>query len=159
MIGPWGFGAKAGTDRHSEHPLRPRQGNLDCTTTPSFQHYAWRCPFMKIGGPGTDITCGSQRYREIGDLLPTNQRQGCTCFALCHILCPVSAAHTSISRMDSNFTCYPQRYSGNFLTEKRTLLGPYRRPIPRVLGGSKGGGRFLMVEVPLYGFASGLVDE
>ena len=29
-------------------------------------------------------------------------------------------------------------------------LGTYRRPMPRVLGGSKGGGRFLMGEVPLY---------
>jgi len=28
-------------------------------------------------------------------------------------------------------------------------LGPYRRPMPRVLGGSQGGGRFLMSEVPL----------
>ena len=29
-------------------------------------------------------------------------------------------------------------------------LGPYRRPMPRVLGGSEGGGRFLMGEIPLY---------
>jgi len=29
-------------------------------------------------------------------------------------------------------------------------LGPYRRPMPRVLGGSSGGVRFLMSEVPLY---------
>ena len=29
-------------------------------------------------------------------------------------------------------------------------MGPYRRPIPRVLGGSKGGGRFLISEAPLY---------
>ena len=36
------------------------------------------------------------------------------------------------------------------LTKKRTRLGPYRRPMPRVLGVSKGGGRFLMGEVPLY---------
>ena len=34
--------------------------------------------------------------------------------------------------------------------KKRTPLGPYRRPLPRVLGGSYGGGRFLMSEVLLY---------
>ena len=32
----------------------------------------------------------------------------------------------------------------------RNPLGTYRRPMPRVLGGSWGGGRFLMGEVPLY---------
>ena len=42
--------------------------------------------------------------REIGDLLPNNQRQRRTCYALCDILYPVSAAHTSIFRMDSNST-------------------------------------------------------
>jgi len=44
--------------------------------------------------------------REIGNLLPNNQRQRRTCYALCHILYPVSAAHTSIFRMDSNSTSY-----------------------------------------------------
>ena len=33
---------------------------------------------------------------------------------------------------------------------KRTPLGPYRRPMPSVLGGSSGDGRFLTGEVPLY---------
>ena len=41
-------------------------------------------------------------------------------------------------------------YRGTSLTRKRTPLGPYRRPRPRVLGGSLGGERFLMGEVPLY---------
>jgi hypothetical protein len=41
------------------------------------------------------------------------------------------------------------RYRGTSLVRKRTPLGPYRRSIPRVLGGSYGGGRFLMSEVPL----------
>ena len=36
------------------------------------------------------------------------------------------------------------------LIRKRTPLGLYRRPMLRVLGGSEGGGRFLMGEVPLY---------
>jgi len=46
----------------------------------------------------------SMHYREIGNLLPNNRRQRRTCYALCHILYPVSAAHTSIFRMDSNST-------------------------------------------------------
>ena len=41
-------------------------------------------------------------------------------------------------------------YRGTLLIRNRTLLGPYRRPMPRVLGGSWGGGRFIMGEVPLY---------
>jgi len=40
---------------------------------------------------------------------------------------------------------------GTSLERKRTPLGPYRRPMPRVLGGSWGGGRVLLGEVPLYG--------
>ena len=42
------------------------------------------------------------------------------------------------------------RYRGTSLERKRNPLGPYRRPMPRVLGVSKGGGRVLMGEVPLY---------
>ena len=42
------------------------------------------------------------------------------------------------------------RYRGTSLIRKRLPLGPYRRPTPRVLWGSQGGGRFLMGEVPLY---------
>ena len=45
-------------------------------------------------------------YREIGNSLPNNQRQRRTCYALCLMLYPVSAAHTSIFRMDLNFTSY-----------------------------------------------------
>ena len=46
--------------------------------------------------------------REIGKLLPNNRRQRRTCYALCHILYPVSATHTSIFRMDSNSTSYTE---------------------------------------------------
>ena len=44
--------------------------------------------------------------RDIGNLLPNNQRQRRTCYALCHILYPVSATHTGIFRMDSNSNSY-----------------------------------------------------
>ena len=44
----------------------------------------------------------------------------------------------------------PLDYRGTSLTTKRTPLGPYRRPMPRVLEMSWGGGRFLVGEVPLY---------
>ena len=41
-------------------------------------------------------------------------------------------------------------YRGTSLTRKRTPLGPYREPMPRVLGGSLGGWSFLTGEVPLH---------
>ena len=44
--------------------------------------------------------------QEIGTLLPNNRRQRRTCYALCHILYPVPAAHMSNFRMDSNSTSY-----------------------------------------------------
>ena len=47
-----------------------------------------------------------KELREIGNLSPNNRRQRRTCYALCHTLYPVSAAHTSIFRMDSNSTSY-----------------------------------------------------
>ena len=40
--------------------------------------------------------------REIGNRLPSNQRQCRTFYALCHILYPLSAAHVTIFQMDSN---------------------------------------------------------
>ena len=48
--------------------------------------------------------------------------------------------------MDSVRTTHGAPRLGN-----RTPLGPYRRPMPRVLGGSQGGGHFLMGEVPPCG--------
>ena len=42
-------------------------------------------------------------------------------------------------------------YRGTSL-KTRTPLGPYCRPVPRVLGESHGNGRFRMGEVPLYFF-------
>ena len=41
-------------------------------------------------------------------------------------------------------------YRSTLLVKKGISQRPYRRPVPRVLGGSKGGGHFLMGEVPLY---------
>ena len=45
-------------------------------------------------------------------------------------------------------------YRGDSLIRKRPPPGLYRRPAPRVLGGSLGGGLFLMGEVSLQGFGS-----
>ena len=69
---------------------------------------------------------------ENGNLLPNNQRQRRTCYALCHILYPVSAARTSIFRMDSNFTSY----NTSFETSRAPLQGylTYNKtPPPRSL--------------------------
>ena len=53
-----------------------------------------------------DVSPQVRNHEEIGNLLPNNQRQRRTCYAVCHILYTVSAAHTSIFRMDSNSTFY-----------------------------------------------------
>jgi len=80
---------------------------------------------------------------------------------------PENKVHTSVCRVDLTKSrtahttrfggpssvlafCVGLRYRGTTLNRKRTPLGPYRRPMPRVLGGSYGGGCFLMGEVPLY---------
>ena len=55
---------------------------------------------------GALFRAGGACSREIGNLLPNNQHQRRTCYASCHILYPVSAAHTSIFQMDSNSTSY-----------------------------------------------------
>ena len=47
-------------------------------------------------------------YGEIGIFVPNTQRQRRACYALCHILYPVSAARMSIFRMNSNSTSYVQ---------------------------------------------------
>ena len=51
---------------------------------------------------------------------------------------------------DITTTAAMHAYRGTSLMRKRTPLGPYRRPMPGVLGGSYEGGRFFMGEVPLY---------
>jgi len=45
-------------------------------------------------------------------------------------------------------------YRGTSFIRKQPLVGHYRRHMPRVLGGSLGGERFLMGEVPLYGHST-----
>jgi len=43
-----------------------------------------------------------------------------------------------------------ERYRDTSLVRKRKPLGPCSRPVPRVMGGSWGGGRLLISEVPMY---------
>ena len=59
-------------------------------------------------------------------------------------LAPGGDHHDAVERRDAILL-----YRGTSLTRKRTPLRPYRTPMPRVLGGSKGGGRSLVGEVPL----------
>ena len=47
------------------------------------------------------------------------------------------------------FTYIVMLYRGTLLIRKRSPLGPYRRPMPRVLGRSWGGKRVHMREVSL----------
>ena len=60
-----------------------------------------------------------------------------TAVPACLTLAPTTLAFSSAHR-------------GASLIRKRTLLGPYRSPVPGVLGGSYRGVRFLMSGVSLY---------
>ena len=57
--------------------------------------------------------------------------------------------HRGISLISSKTKTRGKWYTG-VPQRKHPSLGPYRRPTPRVLRGSYGGGRFLMGEVPWY---------
>ena len=59
----------------------------------------------------------------------------------------LTGTHRRCSYEDKS-RCSPHRATS--LMRKRIPLGPYRKPVPRVIGGSQGVGRFLMGEVPLY---------
>ena len=75
---------------------------------------------------------------EIGDLSPKNQRQRRACYALCHILYPVSAAHVSIFRapIPGEVSVLLWAVQGN--------LAHNKTPPPSTLpqADSQGGGRF-----------------
>ena len=62
----------------------------------------------------------------------------------------VTRAETRVSLTIRRVLKVAMPIQGSSLLRKRPPLGPYRRPMPRVLGGFQGGGRFLMSEVPLY---------
>ena len=70
------------------------------------------------------------RGREIGNLLPNNRHQRRTCYALCHILYPVSAALASFFRMDSISTSL---HRGTSLRRTQALSGSYSRTLTRAL--------------------------
>ena len=53
-------------------------------------------------------------------------------------------AHVRVLRHDMYM------YRVTSLIRKCNPLGPYRRTMPKVIGGFQGGGRFLGSEVPLY---------
>ena len=69
----------------------------------------YRCEADEVECDHCLADCGSVRplpCEEIGFSLPNNQSQRRACYALCHMLYPVLAAHTSISWVDSNTTSY-----------------------------------------------------
>ena len=49
-------------------------------------------------------------------------------------------------------------YRGTSLVKNGTPLGPYRRPVPRALGGSQGDGRIVVGEVHLNWSTRGRFD-
>ncbi|KAJ1480880.1 hypothetical protein T484DRAFT_1955699, partial [Baffinella frigidus] len=50
-------------------------------------------------------------------------RQRRTCYALCHLLYPVSAAHTSIFRMDSNSNSLDTRHQPDHKVQRLVQRG------------------------------------
>ena len=79
---------------------------------------------------------------EIGDLLPSNQRQRRTCYALCHILHPVSAACTGFLRIYSDCTSYRRRRM-----HLQGLPGNFSHSLKCGLNWSLGGGCGLLVKI------------
>jgi hypothetical protein len=59
------------------------------------------------------------------------------------------SSYTGLYPQTQSYRAVNQARRGTSLIRKRTPLGPYRRPMSRDLGGSWGGERFLMSEVPL----------
>ena len=65
-------------------------------------------------------------------------------------LMPRLSTNSSSSKLSSlKLSDLTGTYRGTSLIRKRHLPGPCSRPVPRVLGRSERGGRFLMSEVPL----------
>ena len=60
------------------------------------------------------------------------------------------AAEAGAAPKTASLVRNPTPYRGISLIRNRLLLGPYSSPVPRGLGWSWGGARFLMSEVPLY---------
>ena len=63
---------------------------------------------------------------------------------------PPGNRHLLLTKYLTGPLCPVECYRSTSLVRKRTLLGPYRRPMPRALWWPRGGQRFLMNEVPLY---------
>ena len=65
---------------------------------------------------------------------------------------PAEVERAEQEKDDAQVTPLPSFYLSTSLIRKRTPLGPYRGSTSKSLGGSRGGERFLMSEVPLYSF-------
>ena len=90
------------------------------------RHAAWDPHKKDLVDPRERRGAGGAGLREIGNLLPNNRRPRRTCYALCHTLYPVSAAHTSIFRMDSNSTCYCRTQEQDAPASLALVLDQYR---------------------------------
>ena len=73
---------------------------------PAVEAYRGTSPIRKRPPPSALPPSLGVASKEIGKILPNNQRQRRTCYALCRTLCTVSAAYMSFFLMNSNSTCY-----------------------------------------------------
>jgi hypothetical protein len=67
------------------------------------------------------------------------------------LYCRAHGASSLVERPQASNSAWRQGLQGYLAHENCTPLRTYSRTIPRVLGGSYGGGSFLMSEVPLEG--------
>jgi len=94
-------------------------------------------------------------------MLPNNQRQRRTCYALCHILYPVSAAHMSSFRMDSNTISYGENIRVVAKADDESL--DFRVLKPRLfiarsvvtVSGEAGGGFWVNISIHIYMYIYG----
>jgi len=102
------FGDKCPQNCSKNDPMAPRT-TLECSHEGPRVVKGARARAAPLPSRSCALPRSPPGGREIGNLLPNNRRQRRTYYALCHILYPVSAAHTSIFRMDSNSTSYAPR--------------------------------------------------
>jgi len=95
-----------------------------------------------------EVLCGDPKGRRaLLRILSTEGRSVHLCWAKSKPEGPKDVFVSAQGLLEIKETHCP--YRGTSLIRKRNPQGPYRKPVPRILGESKGGGRFLVGEVSL----------
>ena len=103
-------------------------------------------------GPASGTTSPLRGAIAPGANVATPKVDGLSTFAACRVSRPAVRPFSAPgeAQKDRHMSLPPAtRHRVTSLARNRNPLGPYRGPLPRVLGGSRGVRRFLMGEVPL----------